>query len=307
MRVDAQHLRQSFAISERHACELIGIAASTFRYRSERSDEALKEKLVRLAQEKPRFGYRRLYVLLRREGEQVNHKRVWRVYREAGLAVKRRRRKRLVRSGVPVVQASSANEQWALDFASDSLATGRSIRVLNVIDTFTRECLAMEVDTSFPSRRVTRVLDQLISWRGLPQSIRCDNGPELTSRHFLAWCIERKIALQHIQPGRPMQNGHVESFNGKLRDECLNVSWFKNLFDARRKMAAWLYEYNHDRPHSSLGYLTPKQFALKAASPSLLLVIAPGWRSQGFPSAPATLTPPPTPRFRDFEEGEAAE
>jgi putative transposase len=132
--VDAQHLRQSFAISERHACELIGIAASTFRYRSERSDEALKEKLVRLAQEKPRFGYRRLYVLLRREGEQVNHKRVWRVYREAGLAVKRRRRKRLVRSGVPVVQASSANEQWALDFASDSLATGRSIRVLNVID-----------------------------------------------------------------------------------------------------------------------------------------------------------------------------
>ena len=180
-----QHLRDTFQVSERHACELIGMAVSSFRYRSQRSDEALREQLVALAREKPRFGYRRLHVLLRRNGVMVNHKRVWRVYREAGLCVKRRKRKRLVRIGTPTTVVTAANQQWALDFASDVIAGGRTIRVLSVIDTFTRECLALAVDTSFASRRVTRVLDQIIGWRGLPQSIRCDNGPELTSRHFL--------------------------------------------------------------------------------------------------------------------------
>lgn len=279
-----QHLRDSFEVSERHACELIGIAVSTFRYQSQRSDEELRKQLVALAREKPRFGYRRLHVLLGRKGVRVNHKRVWRVYREAGLCVKRRKRKRLLRTGVPVATTTAANQQWALDFASDAIATGRKIRVLSVIDTFTRECLALEVDTSFASRRVTRVLEQIIRWRGLPERIRCDNGPELTSRHFLAWCIERRINLVHIQPGRPMQNGHVESFTGKLRDECLNASWFKNLFDAKRKIAAWWFEYNCERPHSSLGYLSPAAFAAKAASPSSSWITAPGALSQGNPS-----------------------
>ena len=278
-----QHLRDTFQVSERHACELIGVAVSSFRYRSQRSDEALREQLVALAREKPRFGYRRLHVLLRRNGVMVNHKRVWRVYREAGLCVKRRKRKRLVRIGTPTTVVTAANQQWALDFASDVIASGRTIRVLSVIDTFTRECLALEVDTSFASRRVTRVLDQIIGWRGLPQSIRCDNGPELTSRHFLSWCIERRIDLVHIQPGRPMQNGHVESFTGKLRDECLNASWFRNLFDARRKIAAWQNEYNCERPHSSLGYLSPATFAASTASPSSSLITAPGALRQGNP------------------------
>lgn len=134
------------------------------------------------------------------------------------------------------------------------------------VDGYTRECLALEVDTSFASRRVTRVLDNIIQRRGVPQSIRCDNGPELTSRHFLAWCLERKIDLVHIQPGKPMQNGRCESFNGRLREECLRVSWFENLFDARRKIADWKRDYNEQRPHSSLGYRTPAEFAAAAIS-----------------------------------------
>ena len=147
----------------------------------------------------------------------------------------------------------------------DAVGCGRAIRVLSVVDAYTRECLALEVDTSFASRRVTRVLEAIIAERGAPQVIRCDNGPELTSRHFLAWCIERKIELVHIQPGRPMQNGHVESFHGKLRDECLRVSWFGNLFEARRKIVAWRSDYNQERPHSSLGYRTPVEFAREEA------------------------------------------
>lgn len=290
-----QHLRETFEVSERHACELIGIAVSSFRYESQRNDDEVRDKLVALAREKPRFGYRRLHVLMRRDGWTINHKRVWRVYGAAGLCVKRRKRKRLVRSGPSPMRVKAANEQWALDFAADAIATGRAIRILSVIDTFTRECLALEVDTSFASRRVTRVLDQIIRWRGLPQSILCDNGPELTSRHFLAWCIERKINMVHIQPGRPMQNGHVESFTGKLRDECLNTSWFRNLFDARGKIAAWRNEYNCERPHSSLGYLTPATYAEKAASPSSSWITAPGALSQGNPSGAlrAALTQAP--------------
>jgi putative transposase len=268
LRTDAHGLRETFAASERHVCELLSLAVSSFRYRTRRQDEALREKLMALAREYPRFGYRRLHVLLCRDGEKINHKRVWRVYRTAGLAVKRRRRKRLVRSGTAAIAATKANEQWSLDFVADGLATGRAIRVLTVVDTYTRECLAIEVDTSFPSPRVTRVLESIVATRGLPQRIRCDNGPELTSRHFLAWCVDHRVALEHIQPGRPMQNGHVESFNGKLRDECLNVSWFRNLFDARIKISRWRTEYNEVRPHSSLGYRTPAHFAALATNAS---------------------------------------
>jgi putative transposase len=268
MKAAVQHLKQDFAFSERRACGLLDLPVSTYRYRPSRGDSELREKLVELAREKPRFGYRRLHVLLQRDGGQVNHKRVWRVYREAGLCVKRRRRKRLVRVGTPAVAATRANERWSLDFASDGLASGRAIRVLSVVDNYTRECLALDVDTSFPSPRVTRVLDSIAAKRGWPERIRCDNGPELTSRHFLAWCVERRIALEHIQPGRPMQNGHVESFHGKLRDECLNVSWFRNLFDARRRIHQWRRDYNESRPHSSLGYRTPSEFAVLAQNAS---------------------------------------
>ena len=254
-------LREQYAASERRVCGLMGIAMSSYRYRTKRSDEPLRTRLVELAREKPRFGYRRLQVLLRRSGEQVNHKRLHRVYREAGLAIRRKKRKHCVREGKPLLARTSANQEWALDFVHDAVECGRTIRVLSVVDAYTRECLALEVDTSFASRRVTRVLEAIIAERGVPQAIRCDNGPELTSRHFLAWCVERQIELVHIQPGKPTQNGRVESFNGRLREECLNLSWFQNLFDARRKIAAWRKEYNEERPHSSLGYKTPKEFA----------------------------------------------
>jgi putative transposase len=265
-RSDADWLRVTYAVSERRVCGLMGMAVSSYRYRTERSDEPLRTRLVELAREKPRFGYRRLQVLLRRSGEPVNHKRLHRVYREAGLAIRRKKRKYCVREGKPLVARTSANQEWALDFVHDAVECGRTIRMLSVVDAYTRECLALEVDTSFASRRVTRVLEAIVAERGVPQAIRCDNGPELTSRHFLAWCVERQIELQHIQPGKPTQNGRVESFNGRLREECLNLSWFQNLFDARRKIAVWRKEYNEERPHSSLGYKTPKEFAAAQAA-----------------------------------------
>ena len=261
MKAAIGQMKEEYAFSERRACAVLLLAAGTYRYCSRRSDEALRTRLVQLAREKPRYGYRRLHVLLRRGGEVVNHKRVHRVYREAGLTIGRKKRKHCVRTGRPLQPATAPNQEWALDFVHDVVESGRTIRVLSVADAYTRECLGLEVDTSFASRRVTRVLEQIIAERGVPATIRCDNGPELTSRHFLAWAIERQIELVHIQPGKPVQNGRLESFNGRLREECLRVSWFQNLFDARSKIAAWRTEYNEQRPHSSLGYRTPKEFA----------------------------------------------
>src|ERR1700691_3008042 len=265
-RADADWLRTEYAASQRRVCGLMGMAAASYRYQSRRSDEPLRTRLMELAREKPRFGYRRLHVLLGRSGEHVNHKRVHRVYRAAGLMIRRKKRKHCVREGKPLLARTSPNQEWALDFLHDAVECGRTIRVLSVVDAYTRECLALEVDTSFASRRVTRVLEAIVTERGQPLAIRCDNGPELTSRHFLAWCVERQIELVHIQPGKPMQNGRVESFHGRLREECLNLSWFQNLFDARRKIAAWRTEYNEERPHSSLGYKTPKEFAAAQAA-----------------------------------------
>lgn len=249
-------------MSVRRACELAQIPRSTYRHeRDVGRDQQLRERLVVLAQEKPRYGYRRLQVLLEREGRRVNHKRIFRVYRAAGLSVKRRKRKRLLRQGRLQEVLTRANQQWVVDFVHDRLNDGRSFRIFSVVDGYTRECLALEADTSFASQRVSRVLDDVIAEHAKPETIRMDNGPELTSRHFLAWSVERKIELIHIQPGKPTQNAKAESFQGRLRDEFLNVSWFWNLWDARRKIAAWREEYNRERPHSSLGYRTPQEFA----------------------------------------------
>jgi putative transposase len=254
LKAAVEQVRGEYAFSQRRACGLMTMAVSSYRYQSRRSDEPLRTRLVELARSKPRFGYRRLHVLLGRSGEHVNHKRVHRVYREAGLMIRRKKRKHCVRDGKPLLARTSANQEWALDFLHDALECGRAIRVLSVVDAYTRECLALEVDTSFASRRVTRVLEGIVAERGQPQAIRCDNGPE------------RQIELVHIQPGKPTQNAHVESFHGRLREECLTVSWFQNLFDARRKIAAWKIEYNDERPHSSLGYRTPKEFAAAQAA-----------------------------------------
>lgn len=261
LRQEVSWLRGHFHASQQRTCGLLQIAVSSCRYQSRRSDETLRGELVELARKKPRFGYRRLHVLLGARGTRVNHKRVFRVYREAGLAVRRKARKRLVREGSPRPALTATNQEWGMDFVHDVTASGRAIRVLVIVDEYSKECLTLEVDTSFASPRVTRALEKILTERKKSLAIRCDNGPEFTSRHFLAWCIEKQIELVHIQPGKPQQNGYVESFNGKLRDECLNVSWFENLWDARRKIAAWQKEFNEERPHSALGYQTPAEFA----------------------------------------------
>jgi putative transposase len=265
-RAEARWLWEHYLVSARRVCGLLVLAESSFRYVSRSNDGSLRERLLEAAREKPRWGYRRLQIVLDRTGEHVNHKRIYRVYREAELMIRRKARKRLRRKGSPRPALSGPNQEWALDFVHDAAESGRKFRALSVVDPYTRECLALEVDTSMGSRRVTRVLERIIAERGVPQAIRSDNGPEFTSRYFLAWCLERKIEVVHIEPGKPVQNAHVESFHGKLREECLNASWFQNLFEARRKIAAWREEYNQERPHSSLGYVAPAEFARRIAA-----------------------------------------
>ena len=251
-----------FRYSEREACKLMEVDRSSYRYQPRPDHNAeLRLQLIALARQKPRYGYRRLGALLERRGCRASPQRVYRVYRAEHLAVRRLKRKRLVRPAPEGVLLSRPNQEWAIDFVADGLATGRGLRMLTVVDSFTRECPAIEVDTGLSSRRVTRVLEWAISQRGRPEVIRCDNGPEFTSRHFLVWCEESGIGLVHIQPGRPMQNGHVESFNGRFRDECLNHNWFTTLTDAKEKIEQWRMEYNAERPHSSLAYRTPEEYA----------------------------------------------
>ena len=260
---------EKFAVSERRACELNSVDRSSYRYepRQDRNTE-LREKLTELARQKPRFGYRRLGVLLERNGVTVNHKRLFHVYQAAGLRVRRREKKRLERGRAGMPLLSRPNQEWSLDFVSDALANGRAIRALTVLDDFTRESPAIEVDSSLSAPRVTRVLDSVIDERGAPESIRIDNGPEFTSRCFVAWAEGRKIRLTYIQPGKPAQNSFIESFNGRFRDECLNANWFENLADAQRKIEAWRVDYNQHRPHSSLAYRTPEEFARQWSAPA---------------------------------------
>jgi putative transposase len=263
-------LHERFGVSERRACGLIGTHRSTIRYRTRiRDDEALRRKLTELAKARSRFGYRRLHVLLRREGLVVNHKRVLRLYQLAGLGLRRQKRKRMpsIARGVPSLP-TRPNECWAVDFVSDTLAWGRRIRCLTVMDCFTRESPAIVIDTSLPGARVVRVLDDVARQRGLPQSIVMDNGPELTSRVLDQWAYEHGVQLRFIDPGKPIQNAFIESFNGRFRDECLNQHWFINLGHARRVVETWRLDYNRARPHSSLGYLTPDEFALSVREPT---------------------------------------
>jgi putative transposase len=281
-------VRAQFPVSERQACGLMAVAVSSFRYQPNalQRDEPVKTRLIELAQEHPRFGSPRLCVLLRRE-RSCNHKRVERLYREAGLSLRRKKRKRLARQPARVSPVTSINEEWALDFVTDALASQRHVRILTVVDVFTRECLALEADTSIGSGRVVRVLDRIIAERGAPSRIRSDNGPEFTSRAYLAWSLERRIELRHIRPGKPIENAYVESFNGRFREECLNVSWFRNLFDARRQIEAWREFYNLRRPHSSLGYRSPGEFAALRAADFGSIEAREGASNAGpFPRAP---------------------
>ena len=261
--------KEKFGLSERRACELNDMDRSSYRYEpGEDRDTELRTRLTELARQKPRFGYRRLGVLLERSGEAVNHKRLFRIYQEAGLAVRRRERKRLERGHAGMPLLSRPNQEWSIDFVSDALATGRALRALTVVDGFTKEAPVIQVDSSLSAPRVTRALDEVIAERGKPEGIRVDNGPEFTSRCFVAWAEQRGITLIHIQPGKLVQNSFIESFNGRFRDECLNANWFTSMADARRKIEDWRIDYNQRRPHSSLAYRTPEEFARQwSASP----------------------------------------
>jgi putative transposase len=249
-------------ISERHACELVGIPRATKRHKSQRKDDsALRTKIIDFATARRRFGYRRITWLLHRQGESVNHKRVYRIYCEEKLQVRKRTRKKLRLFRKPLEPATRPNQRWSLDFVSDSLTNSRRYRTLNVIDEFTRECLGIEVDFSLSGKRVARFLDRLIWTHGKPERLVLDNGPELTSNAMLSWSTDQNVFLDFIHPGKPMENAFCESFNGKFRDECLNENCFFDINHAREIIEAWRDDYNRRRPHSSLGNLTPKEFA----------------------------------------------
>jgi len=228
----------------------------------------MRTRLRELAAERRRFGYRRLGWMLEREGVKVNLKKVYRLYREEGLAVRRRRgRRRATGTRGALALPQAPNQRWSLDFVADQLATGRRFRILTIVDDFTRECLATVVDTSLPGVRVAEALDRIIAERGRPLLIVSDNGSELTGHAVLRWASERRIEWHYIAPGKPTQNAYIEAFNGRLRDECLNESWFHSLSDARRVIEAWREDYNTVRPHGRLGKLPPSLFAAAAISP----------------------------------------
>jgi putative transposase len=262
-------MRQAQGLSERRACRLVGLARASCRYERQRQgeEEKLKARLHRLAGERRRFGYRRLTILLRREGWTVNHKRVYRLYGQEGLQVRRRKRKRI---GAVERQALAIpirpNERWSMDFVADALTDGRRFRSLNIVDDFNRECLAAQVDTSLTGARVVRVLEQLRERRGLPQVLVMDNGPEFAGQALDVWAYQQGVKLHFIEPGKPVQNAFIESFNGKMRDECLNEHWFLSLGEARETIEAWRRDYNEVRPHSALGNRTPIEFTACGAA-----------------------------------------
>jgi putative transposase len=258
------YLQAPYRFSERRACRLIGAHRTTMRYlRRQRADEAeLRARRRALAGRRPRWGYRRLQVLLQRERGAINRQRVYRLYRLEGLAVRRRQRKRVaVAPRGATGRMWTRGHAWALDFMQDTLANGRRFRTLNVLETRTRECLAIKVDTSLPGPRVVRVLDHLVDRYGVPKQITLDNGPEFAGMARDVWAAARQITLDFIEPGTPSQNGYVESLNGKFRDECLNAHWFLTLEQARHSSLEWKEDYTPQRPHSALQQLPPAVFA----------------------------------------------
>lgn len=257
-------LSETREVSARRACRVVGLSSATWRYerRGRVDNTKLLARLQAHAAERPRFGYRRLHTLIGRDGVVANHKRVYAVYCAAGLQVRRRRRKRLTRGErVPLAAPSRACERWSMDFMLDTLADGRPFRTLNIVDDFTRQCVAIEVDRSLPGARVVRVLERLRAEIGLPQTIVTDNGPEFAGRTLDAWAYGAGVTIRFIRPGKPIENAYVESFNGKFRDECLNEHWFISMVDAQIQIEAWRVDYNTVRPHSSLQNRTPDQFA----------------------------------------------
>lgn len=263
-RTAVAHLVETYGMSERRACKAIGSCRMTIRYASRRADDAdLRERMKAIAHERRRFGYRRVLVLLKREGYVINHKKLYRLYREEKLAVRRRGgRKRAIGTRAPMTVPRVPNDRWSLDFVSDQLTDGRRFRILTIVDDCTRECLALVADTSLSGARVARELDRLMIARGKPTMIVSDNGSELTSNAILAWADQARVEWHYIAPGKPMQNAFIESFNGRLRDELLNETLFTSLAQARVALGCWMVDYNGFRPHSQLGWRTPSEFAL---------------------------------------------
>jgi putative transposase len=297
-------MREAHDLSERRACGLMGITRWTNRYQSHRDpQDELRLRLRECAASRVRYGYRRLTVLLRREGWAVNAKRIYRLYAEEGLQVRTKKRaKRAAHARVPLPSPVRGNQRWSMDFVSDRLADGRWFRILTIVDQYTRECLCAYADRSQTGPRVVEQVERLVALRGVPESITTDNGGEFAGQAMDAWAHRLGVKLDFIRPGRPVQNGYIESFNGRLRDECLNTEVFLNLADARGKIEGWRRDYNQHRPHSSLADRTPEEFARvvgfrpfalpivdKAAAPACQGSAAAGRK------APALDTPEPLP------------
>jgi putative transposase len=259
------HLCDAHGVSQRRACDVLQVDRSTVRYRSKSPDDAeLREAIKAVARERRRFGYRRIQVMLQRQGIFMNHKKLRRIYAEEKLQVRRRGgRKRALGTRRPMGVPDAANQRWSLDFVSDAFTDGRRFRILTIVDDFTRENVALVADTSLSGARVVRELEDAMAARGRPNTIVSDNGTEFTSMAILKWVQETGLDWHYIAPGKPTQNAFIESFNGKLRDECLNENLFSSLADAKDVLKDWKEDYNHHRPHSSLGNLTPQEFAQK--------------------------------------------
>ena len=255
---------EQYDLSERHACQLVGLSRDSYRHPPAISPEnaVLSAAIIDTAQARRRFGYRRIHDLLRPEFPNVNHKRIYRLYSTAKLAVKKRRKaKRPATERIPLQIAMAVNEVWSMDFVSDALVNGRRLKCLTVADDFSHECVDIATDFGISGQYVTRLLDQAARFRGYPKAVRTDNGPEFTSRAFMGWAHAHGIHHLLIQPGKPMQNGYIESFNGKFRDECLNEHWFETLSQARAAIAVWRKDYNEVRPHSSCRRMPPAKYA----------------------------------------------
>jgi putative transposase len=259
------HLKEVFQFSERRACKIVGLCRNSYRYQAKpKNDDEIRSRLRALAEKRRKSGAPMLHTLLRREGYLINHKRTERLYREEGLSLRRKKRKK-IGSHLRVVLDKPAriNQQWSMDFVSDSLYNGRRFRVLTVVDNFSRECPVLEADHSLTGKRVARVLDRIALTRELPEVITVDNGPEFISKALDLWAFENGVKLRFIQPGKPVQNAYIESFNGKFRNECLNDNVFVSLNSARNIIEDWRLDYNSERPHSSLDNMTPEEFATR--------------------------------------------
>lgn len=261
-REKAKYLQDEYSVSLSRACRALGVARSTFYYDSiGRDDQELRQELREKASKRRRWGFPRLLIQLRREGWTDNHKRVYRVYKEERLQIKRRKRNKRRRwRGEALEAATHPNQSWAMDFVHDKTTTGRKVKILTIVDRFSRECIWTEVDNALSGNRVVRVLNQLSELGRKPQSILSDNGSEFISLALYNWCVDNHVKQEYIEPGKPTQNGHNESFNGKLRDECLNEHLFDSIQQSREIIESWRVDYNTERPHSSLGGLSPNEF-----------------------------------------------